>query len=109
MTGVLDRKETLLAALHRMNDEVEAGLHVDPATGRHCAAFQASYARVVLELKQARALSRTRCSIVLLRSLSSLSSLLTHALVSVLKLARACFPESQPPVSLHHHLLSQAL
>ncbi|KAK9835338.1 hypothetical protein WJX81_003256 [Elliptochloris bilobata] len=52
VTGVLDRKEELLAGLHRMNDEVEAGLHVDPATGRHCAAFQASYARVVLELKQ---------------------------------------------------------
>jgi len=54
VTGVLDRKETLLAALHRMNDEVEAGLHIDPATGRHCAGFQASYARVVLELKKAR-------------------------------------------------------
>lgn len=54
VTSVLDRKEELLAALHRMNDEVEAGLHVDPATGRHCSAFQASYARVVLELKQAR-------------------------------------------------------
>ncbi len=51
---MLDRKETLLAALHRMNDEVEAGLHIDPATGRHCAGFQASYARVVLELKKAR-------------------------------------------------------
>ena len=40
--------------LRNMNDEAEAGLHLD-ASGRHTEAFQVQYAQIVLELKQARA------------------------------------------------------
>ena len=37
--------------LRNMNDEAEAGLHLDN-TGRHTEAFQVQYAQIVLELKQ---------------------------------------------------------
>lgn len=50
---MLDRKEALLTQLRTMNDEAEAGIHLD-SSGRHTEAFQAAYAKVVLELKQAR-------------------------------------------------------
>lgn len=50
---MLDRKEALLTQLRTMNDEAEAGMHLD-SSGRHTEAFQAAYAKVVLELKQAR-------------------------------------------------------
>ena len=39
--------------LRNMNDEAEAGLHLD-ATGRHTEAFQVQYAQIVLELKQVK-------------------------------------------------------
>jgi trehalose/maltose hydrolase-like predicted phosphorylase len=55
VSKVLDRKEALLLQLRAMNDEAEAGLHLDAATGRHTQAFQQNYAGVILELKQARA------------------------------------------------------
>ena len=48
---MLDRKEALLMQLRNMNDEAEAGLHLDN-TGRHTEAFQVQYAHIVLELKQ---------------------------------------------------------
>lgn len=50
---MLDRKEALLMQLRNMNDEAEAGLHLDN-TGRHTEGFQVQYAQIVLELKQAR-------------------------------------------------------
>ena len=53
VSAVLDRKEALLMQLRNMNDEAEAGLHLDN-TGRHTEAFQVQYAQIVLELKQAR-------------------------------------------------------
>ena len=51
VSAVLDRKEALLMQLRNMNDEAEAGLHLDN-TGRHTEAFQVQYAQIVLELKQ---------------------------------------------------------
>ncbi|BDA45560.1 probable protein lin-9 homolog at C-terminar half [Coccomyxa sp. Obi] len=51
VSTVLDRKEALLMQLRTMNDEAEAGMHLD-SSGRHTEAFQAAYAKVVLELKQ---------------------------------------------------------
>ncbi|CAL5228881.1 g12095 [Coccomyxa viridis] len=51
VSAVLDRKESLLMQLRNMNDEAEAGLHLDN-TGRHTEAFQVQYAHIVLELKQ---------------------------------------------------------
>ncbi len=51
VSAVLDRKEALLMQLRNMNDEAEAGLHLDN-TGRHTEAFQVQYAHIVLELKQ---------------------------------------------------------
>lgn len=48
---MLDRKEALLMQLRNMNDEAEAGLHLDNS-GRHTEGFQLSYAQIVLELKQ---------------------------------------------------------
>lgn len=54
VSAVLDRKEALLMQLRNMNDEAEAGLHLD-ATGRHTEAFQVQYAQIVLELKQVKA------------------------------------------------------
>ncbi|KAK9904239.1 hypothetical protein WJX75_007439 [Coccomyxa subellipsoidea] len=51
VSTVLDRKEALLLQLRTMNDEAETGMHVD-SSGRHTEAFQAAYAKVVLELKQ---------------------------------------------------------
>ena len=53
VSAVLDRKEALLMQLRNMNDEAEAGLHLDN-TGRHTEVFQVQYAQIVLELKQAR-------------------------------------------------------
>ena len=53
VSAVLDRKEALLMQLRNMNDEAEAGLHLD-ASGRHTEAFQVQYAQIVLELKQVR-------------------------------------------------------
>jgi hypothetical protein len=52
VNSVLDRKEALLQQLRTMNDEAEADMHLD-SSGRHTEAFQATYAQVVLELKQA--------------------------------------------------------
>ena len=61
VSTVLDRKEALLLQLRTMNDEAETGMHVD-SSGRHTEAFQAAYAKVVLELKQARSLLTSGCS-----------------------------------------------
>lgn len=78
---MLDRKEALLTQLRTMNDEAEAGMHVGPL-GRHTQAFQAAYAKVVLELKQAS--SSTLCLI---------TSFLAHHLIRILIL----FCEPQVP------------
>lgn len=58
VSAVLDRKEALLMQLRNMNDEAEAGLHLDN-TGRHTEAFQVQYAQIVLELKQVRISSQS--------------------------------------------------
>ena len=50
--------------LRNMNDEAEAGLHLD-ATGRHTEAFQVQYAQIVLELKQVRVPLLRACILLL--------------------------------------------
>ena len=71
VSTVLDRKEALLMQLRAMNDEAESGMHLD-SSGRHTEAFQAAYAKVVLELKQARSCHpSSNCQPVSLASSSS--------------------------------------
>lgn len=48
----LDKKEALLVQLRHMNDEAQAGLHTDAATGAANPQFAQSYAQVVLRLKE---------------------------------------------------------
>lgn len=50
MKAALDTKESLLAQLKRMNDEVDAGMHKE-VNGQRPEAFQKAYAQVLVDLQ----------------------------------------------------------
>ena len=50
MRRALDTKESLLARLRTMNDEIDAGLHKEE-NGERTAAFRKTYAQVLVDLE----------------------------------------------------------